>query len=297
MEINLKIANVTLSYDFPFIRKKWKEELPKIYGSFLSQHNNPSILIEVNRVENICLDESVLEKSNFLNGDLWTYQKIGNVGYTVIKDPNDNIIAKAEYRPNLKKIEVKLNKKIMLGLNDLPELFLLPYPFDEIILLNLLAKYKGFLVHGCGIEMSEKGYLFLGDSDKGKSTFANLVKDKYNSVKILNDDRVIVRKLNNKLYLFGQPWYSSGLVSYGGVPLKEVYFLEHGSCNKTINLTKKEKIRKLFVSFVPQYFDRDGMEFAVNELIKITEDIPCADLKFVKDKNDFNLENIWTNDK
>lgn len=293
MEINLKIANVTLSYDFPFIRNKWKEELPKIYESFLSYHNNPSILIEVNRVENIRLDETVSDKLNFLNGDLWTHQKIGNVGYTVIRNPENELVAKAKYKSNLEKIEVTLTEEIMLGFDNLPKLFLLPYPFDEIILLNLLTKYNGFLMHGCGIDMSKEGYLFLGDSDKGKSTFANLVKDKYNNIKILNDDRIIVKKLDNEFYLFGQPWYSSsGFVNYGGVHLKKVFFLEHGKYNRTYDLGKKEKMRKLFVSFVPPYFDRKGMGFAVSELLKIAEDIPCADLEFVKIKKNFNLEKI-----
>jgi hypothetical protein len=56
---------------------------------------------------------------------------------------------------------------------------LLCFPTDQILFARLLADRGGIILHGSGIILKEKGYLFVGHSDAGKTT---LVKIKGNRI-------------------------------------------------------------------------------------------------------------------
>jgi len=49
------------------------------------------------------------------------------------------------------------------------------YPLDELIIINLLCRKYGLLVHSCGFVYKDKGYLFIGSSGAGKSTMARIL--------------------------------------------------------------------------------------------------------------------------
>jgi len=68
---------------------------------------------------------------------------------------------------------------------------LLCFPTDQILFARLLADRDGIILHGSGLILKEKGYLFVGHSDAGKTT---LVKIFRHHARILNDDRMIVKK-------------------------------------------------------------------------------------------------------
>src|SRR3984893_6556354 len=67
------------------------------------------------------------------------------------------------------------------------------YPLDELLIMHRLTQEKAIELHGCGIVgPNGESNLFVGHSGAGKSTTTRLWMA-HHPVKILSDDRVIVR--------------------------------------------------------------------------------------------------------
>ena len=124
----------------------------------------------------------------------------------------------------------------------------LEYPLDELMINNFLARGKGVEVHSCGIVDSQGlGHLFVGQSGAGKSTIARLWPDE-SDVTILSDDRIILRKKENTIWMYGTPWHGeAGLASPAKAPLTRIYFLKHGEKNELVVQKPSDSISRLFV--------------------------------------------------
>ncbi len=121
---------------------------------------------------------------------------------------------------------------------------LLCFPTDQILFARLLADRGGIIVHGSGLIFKEKGYLFVGHSDAGKTT---LVKVFRHHARILNDDRMIVRKENGRFYLYGTPWHGElSLVAPDRVPLKTIFFLNQAKENRIERTGGLEAFKRLY---------------------------------------------------
>ena len=82
----------------------------------------------------------------------------------------------------------------------------LEYPLDELLMVNLLARGRGVEVHACGVEDSDgRGYLFVGQSGAGKTTIARLCENA-GGAQVLSDDRIILRSLDGRIWMYGTPW-------------------------------------------------------------------------------------------
>ncbi|MCX6690272.1 MAG: radical SAM protein, partial [Methanoregula sp.] len=74
------------------------------------------------------------------------------------------------------------------------------FPSDQILIARLLADRNGFFLHSCGAVMDNKGLLFVGHSEAGKSTTARLIAA---HAEILCDDRNIVRRFDDGWKVYG----------------------------------------------------------------------------------------------
>jgi len=165
----------------------------------------------------------------------------------------------------------------------------LEYPLDEILMINLLAKGRGLIIHACGIKYKEMGFLFVGTSGAGKSTIANLWKKKKEAV-ILSDDRIIIRKLDSKFYIFGTPWHGDARVcSPERAPLEKIYFIKHARENGTKKLNRIKTTSRLIICSFPTFWDKKGMKFTLNLCAELAQKIPCDELCFVPDETILNF--------
>src|SRR3989338_3303063 len=82
------------------------------------------------------------------------------------------------------------------------------YDFLQVLLINYFAqRNEGIFTHSVGIkDIDGEGLLFNGKSGCGKSTTARLWH-KHSKAIVLNDDRIIVRKINGKFFIYGSPWH------------------------------------------------------------------------------------------
>jgi hypothetical protein len=159
----------------------------------------------------------------------------------------------------------------------------LDYPLGEVLMICLLARGRGLMVHACGIDDGGCGYLFLGNSSHGKSTMAKLWYE--NQATILNDDRAIVREKDGELWMYGTPWHGTfNKVSPQALRIHKVFFLRHGEKNLATPKNGAEAVSMLLARAFPPLWDQKGMDYTLSLLDLMASKLPCYELHFLPDK-------------
>jgi len=158
------------------------------------------------------------------------------------------------------------------------------YPLDQVLIINLLSFSRGLLVHACAVNYKGEGLLFVGKSGSGKTTISNLWHGN-NGTRILSDDRIIIRRIEDDFRIYGTPWYGTGKFARAeSVLLKRIYFLKHARKNNLKLLSDVGACTRLITTSFPTFWDRRGMEFVLNFCEELTQRIPCYELGFLPDK-------------
>ena len=157
---------------------------------------------------------------------------------------------------------------------------LLCFPTDQILFARLLAERKGIILHGSGIILKERGFLFVGHSDAGKTTVVKLFK---HQARILNDDRMIVRKEDGSFYLYGTPWHGEiSLVAPDRVPLKAILFLNQADENRIERTGGLEVFKRLYGCTIKTLVTELWTKNALDICHCLSHEVPCYDLHFDK---------------
>jgi hypothetical protein len=155
------------------------------------------------------------------------------------------------------------------------------YPFDEVVYLARLARGRGVLVHACGIQHRGRGILLLGTSGAGKSTSSRLWAERP-ATTVLSDDRIVIRSDGGRPRIFGTPWHGeAGIESPGSAPLDAVYILEQAPRNRVIDMPPSAAVAQMMVRAFPALWEQEGLQFAVQFLAQLAEQVPVRRLQFV----------------
>jgi hypothetical protein len=189
--------------------------------------------------------------------------------------PNQLVILESDFKSGDIYINDELNK------NFLPDP--LGYPLNQILMIILLSRCKGVMLHACGIDDRGYGYLFLGNSGHGKSTIARLWSE--NQATVLNDDRIIVREKNGELFMYGTPWHGDFKeVSSKGLPIRKLFFLRHGEKNSAVPKNGTEAVLMLLTRCFPPIWDKKGMEYTMDLCHRLVNKVQCYEFSFEPDK-------------
>jgi hypothetical protein len=154
---------------------------------------------------------------------------------------------------------------------------------DQLLLMCILAPRQGAIIHGAGVVMGGKGYLFPGRSGAGKTTLSRqfMARGHLNGVDLLSDDRVIVRTLDGEFAVFGTPWAGDAQVALNRhAPAGAILFLNRGETNRATPVTPREALEKLLpVTSIPWY-DRELIDRITSFCEALTAQIPAYDLFF-----------------
>ena len=167
-------------------------------------------------------------------------------------------------------------------------------PALELLMIAHLARRRGVILHGCGIAVADRGVVLAGESGAGKSTLSRLWAER-KGIEILSDDRVIVRRQNGSLRLYGTPWHGDeAFAAPGGVPLERVYFIRHGPRNAARMLSAAGAVREMLKCSFPPLWDAGGTAAALELFHDVAGSVPCAELAFVPDDTaiDFVLNSL-----
>ncbi|MCM8824024.1 MAG: hypothetical protein NC822_05050 [Candidatus Omnitrophica bacterium] len=279
--------------------RKIKLEIGGIVFSFALDKNIKNIELPPNNVyKNFLIDKdeeiSIIvkyEKSYPLLGDNYSNFCLGegvSLYYSKIEDKISLVYCVARNRPYF---ALDLYDKLKKGILKLYSISLsysfLNFPIiTQLLFISLLSYKNGILLHSAGIiDRKGKGIVFAGNSGTGKTTLCQLYRDINNSI-ILNDDRIIIRCIEDRFYLFGTPWSGSGNFSSTlSFPLHKIFLLNHGENNTFIPLSGREAFVSLMnLSFLP-FYDYACMKEVIDFFGKLVREIPTLKLSFKPDKD------------
>jgi hypothetical protein len=280
MELILNIGNITL-------RIAAEDPGLKLYadgakGKFLLLNGKPDVDISVGWRH---LVHEPIGKKLFDSGSIWELyrQDESNVFRFTSLAYGSNPYKLASFNKDFSKGTVYLHKPFFPSDQSVDPVC---YPLDELLLVNALARGRGAEIHACGIIDSKgDGHLFAGQSGAGKTTTAR-IWDGEPGIRILSDDRIILRKNGSEIRMYGTPWHGEGGFALPtSAPLTHIYFLEKGAKNELRPQGKAEGAARLFsCCFAPLYFPE-----AVSKTLAFFEDVvkavPLDELRFLPDKS------------
>jgi hypothetical protein len=187
----------------------------------------------------------------------------------------------ASFSPDFTEGEVSVRREVFAG--RLP-LYPLQYPLDELVMVHLLARGRGVAIHGSGVvDADGRGTLFAGQSGAGKTTMARLWLPEP-GVKILSDERVVLRQEGDVVWMYGTPWHGDGRISnQGRAPLDRICFLRHAPRNQMTAVAATEPIARLFACCFPPFYDAAGLDDMLGSLERIAARCRSVELGFVPD--------------
>lgn len=157
------------------------------------------------------------------------------------------------------------------------------YPFDQVLLMHVLALHEGLLVHAAGVRIGGDALIFPGRSRAGKSTLSGLLAGRP-GMAVLSDDRIAVRKVGDSFTAYGTPWPGDqGAALNRKAGLRGMCFLRHADTDRIAPLTPDQALERLFpVASVPWY-DRDVLPRVLQACDDLVTRVPAYDLHFRPD--------------
>jgi hypothetical protein len=159
-----------------------------------------------------------------------------------------------------------------------------------LVLLTLrLLTHRGFVLHASAAELDGAGILCAGVSGRGKSTLARLLDSA--GATVLSDERPVVRQWPipgadaapppPTFRVYGSPWPSSANMARNAwVPLRRIYFLEHGSDNRITPLEPIEALRRLIPVATVPWQSPELLDPLLETIGALVAGIPCAVFSF-----------------
>jgi hypothetical protein len=155
----------------------------------------------------------------------------------------------------------------------------LNYPYDQAILIPALLRRDVAVVHGAGLILDGRGFVFFGPSGIGKTTTSRLGLARGGA--LLNDDRVALRPDGPGWRVCGTPWHGEEpRVSPDSAPLRGVVRLRQGQENHLRRLDPLEGLSELLACALIPFFQREAIEHAVDLLGRLQDSVPFWELTF-----------------
>jgi hypothetical protein len=284
-ELKLKIARIALSITSP--DKSIEFKVNDNYLPFIAEGQPDAVL----QVHYGSLPKFKLEEEIFNSGTIWSLYR--SKGKYILKVPPRIAVLDSDFRSGDIYIEPSSPS--------LSYSYPLDYPLDEVLMINWLSRGLGIMMHACGVKHNGQGIIFAGTSGAGKSTIADLWKNRISRLKsrrmepskntiLLSDDRIIIRKIDGRFFVFGTPWHGdSEVCSPEEAPLDKIFFLQQARENKVKKIDSIKAVARLIVCSFPPFWDKKGMEFTLNYCTELAQRIPCYELDFVPDKRVLDL--------
>jgi hypothetical protein len=288
----LQLAIAGIGFDLSWEDIHWEhEESLKFYQGFLSNGDRRSRATQINvRLHVHCGMLHKVKPDALLFDAVTNHWRLFRANGHEIFEIFDTIpphptVQLAVMRPDFKSGELYLRPE-KYAPRESWFLTRLMRPFGELLLITLLSQGRGVLLHALGVADHGEGLLFIGRSGAGKTTLANLYKpyQSNDGVTILGDERVVVIKEDGQFWLSGTPWPGMAFaVSADTVPLRKVFFLEHGAQNVLIS-DHLITLHGLFFQqlFLP-FWNREALAFALRFGEELLSTVPAARLAFVND--------------
>lgn len=166
-------------------------------------------------------------------------------------------------------IRKRAEKNTHLTLGNLESIFLAD-SFNKKIL-----KYNAIFLHSSAILYKGKAYLFSADSGVGKSTHTKLWIKKFGAenVQIINDDKPIIRFIDNDWYVYGSPFDGgTGINKNIRAKLGGIIFLERAEENSIEVLDKNSIFSRIYKNTIKFSLDDEYAGYMLNTADKLIKE-------------------------
>jgi len=189
----------------------------------------------------------------------------------------------AAFSEDFRRGEVTVRRRPFAGR---PAIYPLHYPLDEVFMVHLLARGLGVEVHGGGVVLPDgRGWLFVGVSGAGKTTLSRMWLAEPD-VRVLSDERIILREEDGAIWMYGTPWHGDGHIAQPGrARLDRVFFLRHGATNALTAVPAASIVTRLFVCGFTPFHDAAGIDFSLGFLADVARRVRCDELAFLPDRS------------
>jgi hypothetical protein len=153
------------------------------------------------------------------------------------------------------------------------------YPLGPILIYYLTARNNAVLIHASGVFDGHKGRLFTGFSGTGKSTMASLWKSAGN--RIINDDRLIIRKMGDAYIMYNTPMYYPDEPKLA--PLHAIHLIRHEAVNTMERITGAKAVSNVMAFCIQNNYDASLIGNNAGFNTGMTGRIPVYKTGFVPD--------------
>jgi hypothetical protein len=156
---------------------------------------------------------------------------------------------------------------------------------DRRLVMYVLGRRKGMIVHAAGLEWGGRGYVFPGKSGAGKSTLSRLFATRSN-FEMLSDDRIVLRKMGGAFRSYGTPWPGdAGFAVNKGAPLSGMFFIHKGPQNVIREISPKQALERLFHVGVIPWYEKEMLPDFLDFCEDLVTNVPVYDLHFRPDQD------------
>ncbi len=152
---------------------------------------------------------------------------------------------------------------------------------DLLIWAHLLLLHNGVIIHGAALKDGDKAYLFPAPSGWGKSTWSGLAAS--SGMKVLGDDKVVLRKFEEGYKIYGSPW--NRLFSAGEGWLRGIFFLKHAPENRLEQISPPTALKNIFQAAFLPFREKEDMETVTSLLSGLAESVPAHRFGFKPNKS------------
>ncbi len=161
---------------------------------------------------------------------------------------------------------------------------------SQFLIINLLSRRGGFLLHSAGVVSEGKGLCFIGRSGAGKSTLLRLFRPEVEREHLLNDDKLAIRFHRGRWRVFGTPWHGEfPVASPVGGDLKALFFIKQSKHNYLTKLSSGDTIRRLVEQALIPLWDEEASSRVLGHFESLIADTPSFELGFLPDKSAIEL--------
>lgn len=157
--------------------------------------------------------------------------------------------------------------------------FPLKYPFGPIMLHYLTLKIDAVMMHASCAYDGRTGRMFTGFSGVGKSTISKLWAAE--GSRIINDDRLIIRRLGDEYRVYNTPMYYQDIPKVA--PLGGVFLIRHYPENELKRVKGALAVSKVMAYSIQNNFDRRYVAQRLAFFSDLCSRVPVYELGFVPD--------------
>ena len=143
-----------------------------------------------------------------------------------------------------------------------------------------LLDFNGMMLHASAVAVDGKAYLFSGQSGIGKSTHTGLWQQTFgDKVKLFNDDKPALRRLDGEWYAYGTPWSGKhGININMKVPIAGICFLKRGEENKIRRLSPIEALPQVLMQTLRKFKDAERLSLMLALVDRLVQEVPVYEL-------------------